>query len=289
MRGIGGARSAAWRRFSRNRAAMIGGMIILVCTVAALSAPWFTPHDPEATDLSRRLLPPVWAEQGMWRHPLGCDHLGRDILARVIEGSRVSLFIGVVVVTGAAAIGTGLGLLAGFYRGVTDQIISGIVDILLAFPLLIFAIVIIGALGPGINQTILALLYKEWVPFCRLVRGNALALREIEYVTSARACGAGDVRLMLRHLLPNLLPSVVVLATLNMATVILMEASLSFLGLGVQPPTPAWGSMVSEGRAYLLTGWWVSTIPGLAIAVLALSTNMLGQGLRDMLDPHMRE
>ena len=253
----------------------------------AILAPLISPHDPKESDLARRLQPPSFFKGGDWRYPLGCDQQGRDILSRIIYGSRISIFLGVVVVLASAAIGTFLGLLAGYYGGKLDSIISTVVDILLAFPFLIFAIALMAATGPGIVNIIMALIYKGWVPFCRLVRGDVLAVKELEYVEAARAFGAGNLRIMLKEILPNVFTPVLVLAALNVATVIIIEASLSFLGLGVQPPTPAWGSMVDEGRIYLLNAWWVSTFPGLAIMILVLCVNLLGQSLRDALDPRL--
>ncbi len=278
-----------WRRLKRDKVCLASGIIVLSFILMAIAAPLITPHDPKDGDLTRRLKPPAWMEGGSWRYPLGCDQMGRDILSRIIYGSRISIFIGVTVVMIAAAVGTVLGLIGGYYGGWIDTILSMIVDILLAFPLLIFSIALMAATGPGIRNLILALVYKEWVPFYRLVRGEVLAARKMEYVESARSIGADDLCIIFRHILPNVLTPVVVLGTLDVANVILSEASLSFLGLGVQPPTPAWGLMVNEGRAHIMTGWWISTFPGAAIVILVLTLNLFGQGLREAFEPRLRK
>jgi ABC-type dipeptide/oligopeptide/nickel transport system permease subunit len=276
-----------WGRFKGDKPALVSGLMVLAFVIMALFAPLIAPHDPEDADLTKRLKPPAWIEGGDWRYPLGCDQMGRDILSRIIYGSRISILIGITVVVIAAGVGMVLGLFGGYYGGWIDTILSTIVDILLAFPLLVFSIALMAATGPGIRNLILALAYKEWVPFYRLVRGEVLAAKKTEYTESARAIGADDLYIMFRHILPNVLTPVVVLATLNVANVILSEASLSFLGLGVQPPTPAWGLMVNEGRGHILTGWWVSTFPGLAIVVLVLTLNLFGQGLREAFEPKL--
>jgi len=263
--------------------------IIALFVLMALFAPLLAPHDPTEADLFRRLQPPFWLEGGELAYPLGCDGLGRDILSRIIYGARVSIVIGVVVVLLATAVGVLAGLAAGYLRGWADAAISGLVDILLGFPYLIFAIGLMAMTGPGAVNVALALVYKEWVIPCRVVRGETLAAREMEYVEAARAIGASRLTIMLREVLPNIISPVVVVATLRIAQVIILEASLSFLGLGVQPPTPSWGSMVADGRAFMLDAWWVSTFPGLAILLLVLAINLAGQLLREALDPRLRD
>jgi ABC-type dipeptide/oligopeptide/nickel transport system permease subunit len=228
-------------------------------------------------------------EGGDWAYPLGCDALGRDILSRIIYGARISMLIGFVVVAVATTIGIVAGLAAGYLRGWVDIVISRIVDILLGFPYLIFAIALMAMMGPGLENIILALVYKEWVVPCRVVRGETLAAREVEYVEAARALGASDAHIMRREILPNILSPVVVVSTIRMAHVIILEASLSFLGLGVQPPTASWGSMVADGRAFMLDAWWVSTFPGVAILLLVLAINVTSQGLRDAFDPKFND
>ena len=278
-----------WRQFKKSRVGAIGGVLLIILLVCAIVAPVLSPHDPVSGDLHLRLHPPVWKEGGNWSHPLGCDQQGRDVFSRILYGARVSLLVGLIVVMASAFIGTVLGLLAGYFGGWLDAVISRIVDILLAFPFMIFAIGLMAVLQPGLLNIILTLTLKGWVPFCRLVRGDTFVIKTREHVEAARALGAGHGHQLFREILPNVVPSVIVLGTLTVATVILLEASLSFLGLGVQPPTPTWGGMVSEGREYLLEEWWLSTFPGLAILIAVLSVNLFGQGLRDTLDPRLQE
>ena len=276
-------------RFARNRTALGAAVLILLFILAALAAPLIAPHDPADADLFRRLQPPAWAEGGDWAFPLGCDSLGRDILSRLLFGARVSLLVAVLVIAVAAVIGTLAGLAAGYLRGFTDTLISRLMDTLLGFPYLVFAIGLMAMMGPGLHNIILVLIYKEWVFSCRVVRGETLAAREQDYVEAARALGCGTRHIMLREILPNVLSPVLVVATFRMAYVIIMEASLSFLGLGVQPPTPSWGSMVADGREHLVDAWWVSTLPGLAILALVLAINLASQGLRDAFDPRLHQ
>jgi ABC-type dipeptide/oligopeptide/nickel transport system permease subunit len=274
-------------RFAANRTALGSALVILGFVLLALAAPLVAPHDPAEADLFRRLQPPFWKEGGEWAFPLGCDGLGRDLLSRLLFGARVSLLVAALVVSIAASIGTLAGLAAGYLRGWTDTLISRLVDTLLGFPYLVFAIGLMAMLGPGLHNIILVLIYKEWVFTCRVVRGETLAARETDYVEAARAAGRGRMGIMLREILPNVLSPVLVVATFRMAYVIIMEASLSFLGLGVQPPTASWGSMVADGRDFLADAWWVSTLPGLAILALVLAINLASQGLRDAFDPRL--
>lgn len=274
--------------FFANRTAAAAAVIVAVIVLVALFAPLIAPHDPAESDLLRRLQPPAWMSGGEWAYPLGCDSLGRDILSRIISGARVSVSIGLMVIGIAAVIGITAGLLAGYLRGIVDTIISRLVDTLLGFPYLVFAIGLMAMMGPGLHNIVLALVYKEWVFSCRVVRGETLAARELEYVEAARALGCSSFHVMLREILPNVLSPVLVVTTFRMAYVIIMEASLSFLGLGVQPPTASWGSMVADGRDFLIDAWWVSTLPGIAILVLVLSINIASQGLRDAFDPRLR-
>lgn len=275
--------------FAANRLAMTSAIVVALFVVMAVFAPLIVPHDPNETDLFRRLQPPAWQAGGEWSYLLGCDALGRDILSRIIYGSRISIFIGAAVILVATTIGIVAGLAAGYFRGWVDVLISRLVDILLGFPYLIFAIGLMAMMGPGLINIILALAYKEWVIPCRVVRGETLAVRELEYVEAARALGASPGHIMGLEILPNILSPVVVVSTIRMAHVIILEASLSFLGLGVQPPTASWGSMVSDGRAFILNAWWVSTFPGIAILVLVLAINVASQGLRDAFDPRFHE
>ncbi|MCB1969496.1 MAG: ABC transporter permease [Geminicoccaceae bacterium] len=275
--------------FAENRLAVAATLVVLLVLLAAVLAPWLAPHDPYETDLFRRLQPPFWVAGGEMAFPLGCDALGRDILSRIIYGARISIFIGAAVILVATTIGIVAGLAAGYLRGWPDILISRLVDILLGFPYLIFAIGLMAMMGPGLQNIILALAYKEWVIPCRVVRGETLSVRELEYVEAARAAGASSLQVMRYEILPNILSPVLVVATIRMAHVIILEASLSFLGLGVQPPMASWGSMVADGRQFMLQAWWVSTFPGLAILILVLAINVASQGLRDAFDPKLHD
>lgn len=275
--------------FVENRLAVGSAVVVVLFVIMAIAAPLIAPHDPNATDLFRRLQPPAWQEGGDWSFVLGCDALGRDILSRIVYGARISIFIGASVILVATTVGIAAGLAAGYLRGWVDAVISRLVDILLGFPYLIFAIGLMAMMGPGLLNIIMALAYKEWVIPCRVVRGETLAARELEYVEAARALGASSRHIMLREILPNILSPVIVVSTIRIAHVIILEASLSFLGLGVQPPTASWGSMVADGRAFILEAWWVSTFPGVAILLLVLAINVASQGLRDAFDPRFSE
>jgi peptide/nickel transport system permease protein len=252
-----------------------GAVIVSFAVVAAVVGPWLIPFDPSTQELALRL-------EGPGRlHWLGLDELGRDILARVLLGARVSLLVGLVVVSLSASIGAGLGAIAGYYRGAIDEVISRLMDILLAFPGLLLAIAVVAVLGPSLANVVLALSLIGWVGYARVVRSQVLQVRELEYVAAARAIGADTPRILVRHVLPAVLPALIVQATLGMGGAILSEAALSFLGLGVQPPTPSWGAMINYGRAHLLDAPHLTVFPGVAIAMLVLGLNLLGDGLRD--------
>ncbi|MFN7916946.1 MAG: ABC transporter permease [Vicinamibacterales bacterium] len=254
--------------------AMVGAVLL-----AAVIGPWLSPWDPSQQALALRLSLPSLA------HPFGLDELGRDILARVLAGARISFLVGLTVVVTSASVGTLLGAAAGYLGGRVDDVISRIVDTLMAFPGLLLAIALVAVLGPSLVNVLVALTIIGWVGYARLVRGQALKTRELEYVLAARALGAGTLRILFIHVIPAALPAVVVQATLGMAGAIIGEASLSFLGLGVQPPTPSWGTMLSGGRAHILDAPHLTLFPGLAMAVLVLGLNFLGDGLRDRIDP----
>jgi ABC-type dipeptide/oligopeptide/nickel transport system permease subunit len=277
-----------WIELRTRPLALLGGIVVVAYLLAAIFAEQISPHDPTRGNLRVRLLPPAWEENGDPSYLLGTDDQGRDLLSRIIFGSRVSLLVGLLSVGISVAVGTGLGALAGYYRGSVDQAVSRFADLLLAFPFLIFAIGMMAFLGPGFWNLILALTFKGWVEFFRLVRGEMLAEKPKEYVEAAKVVGQSHLAIIGSEILPNIIQSVFVLGTLRMGFMIIMEASLSFLGLGIQPPTPAWGSMVASGRDYLLTAWWVSTLPGIAILILVLSINVFGEGLRDILDPRLK-
>jgi len=263
--------------------------VVILWILIAIFATQLAPHDPHKGNLFKRLAPPAWMKGGEARSLLGTDHMGRDILSRIIYGSRISILIGAVVVFVTTTIGIFFGLVAGFYGGKLDALISRTVDVLMAFPYLVFAIGMMAVMGPGMLNLMLALIYKEWDTVCRVVRGEVLAIKKIEYIDAARTVGIKNARIMFGEILPNVMSPVIVVSTLRVATFIIMEASLSFLGLGVQPPTPAWGSMVSEGRSFIFGFWWISTFPGLAILTLVMGINLLGEGLRDTLDPRLKE
>jgi peptide/nickel transport system permease protein len=260
----------------------VGAVIVLVMALAALLGPSLTPFDPAQQALPLRLAGPTWA------HPFGLDELGRDILARVLAGARISFFVALVVVSVSAGVGTLLGAVAGYFGGALDDVISRVTDTLLAFPGLLLAIALVAVLGPSLGNVLFALTIIGWVGYARLVRGQVLRAREFEYVLAAQALGAQTPRVLLRHIVPNAVPVVVVQATLGMAGAILGEAALSFLGLGVQPPTPSWGTMLNGGRAHLLDAPHLTVFPGLAIALLVLGFNFVGDGLRDLVDPKQR-
>ena len=259
----------------------VGAVIVIVIVSAALFAPWVVPFDPASQQLPLRLDGPDE------RHWFGLDELGRDILSRVLVGARVSLFVGLVVVGVSATVGMAMGSIAGYYGGRVDQVISRVMDVLLAFPGLLLAIAVVAVLGPSLGNVVLALTLIGWVGYARLVRGQVLRAREFEYVVAARALGANTLRTLTKHVLPTALPAVTVQATLGMAAAILSEAALSFLGLGVQPPTPSWGTMINGGRAHLLDAPHLTIFPGVFLALVVLGFNFVGDGLRDRLDPRL--
>ncbi len=282
-------RRPRWRRMLSGLAVVAAVFLVLVI-LAAIFAPLIAPHDPTRQALSRRLLPPAWLDGGDAAFLLGTDHLGRDILSRIIYGSRVSLTIGTVTVLLAGLIGVTLGLLAGFYGRWLDDLISRIIDIQLSVPYMLLAIALVMVIGPSLAGLTLVLTLYGWTVFARLTRAEVLSARERDYVLAGRAVGVSPARLLLRHILPNVLNPIIVIATLEIANVIIFEAGLSFLGLGVQPPTPSWGNMLADSRDYLPIGvWWPATFPGLAITLTILAINTLGDWARDVLDPRFRE
>lgn len=257
----------------------LGATVVALTLLAAVVGPWVTPWDPSTQQLALRLAVPSLA------HPFGLDELGRDILARVLAGARISFLVGMTVVAVSATVGTVLGAVAGYAGGRVDDVISRVVDTLMAFPGLLLAIALVAVLGPSLVNVLVALTIIGWVGYARLVRGQVMKVRELEYVHAARALGAGTTRILLKHVIPAALPAVVVQATIGMAGAIIGEASLSFLGLGVQPPTPSWGTMLNGGRAHILDAPHLTLFPGLAIVLLVLGLNFLGDGLRDRIDP----
>jgi len=268
--------------------AVFGLTVVLLMGGSAVFAPQIAPWDPARQMLVKRLRPPMWQERGLREHPLGTDHLGRDILSRILYGGRISLGVGLSAVTLSALIGVTFGLCAGFFGGRADALIMRIVDMFLAIPYILLAMGVVFALGPSLLNVILVMGATRWVQFARIVRADVLSIREREFVAGARARGNRPLRLLLRHVLPNALTPIIVVATLELAFMIIYESALSFLGLGVQPPTPTWGWMLADGRNYVATAWWLATFPGLAIMLTVLAVNLLGDCLRDTLDPRLK-
>ncbi|SIT72780.1 ABC transporter permease [Edaphobacillus lindanitolerans] len=277
------------RRLLKSRTGMLGLIIVLLVTLMAIFAPFLAMHDPAKTDIMNRLVPPFWLDGGNMSYPLGTDNLGRDVLSRIIYGSRVSLLVGISAVLLAGAIGIVMGLLAGYYGKAWDFLIMRLVDSFLAIPSILFMLIVLAVMGPSLSTLILVLGGTTWVVYARMVRSETLSVKERDYVQSAKAIGALDFRIIVKYILPNVISSFIVIATLNVATTIIMEASLSFLGLGIQPPDVSWGLMLSDGREYIATSWWVATFPGLAITITVLGVIFFGDWLRDVLDPKIKD
>ena len=267
---------------------VVAAVPLALTVLAAAFAPTLAPHDPLAQDLDRRLLPPSWLSGGSSANLLGTDQIGRDVFSRIIYGARISLPIALAASALGAGVGIPLGAIAGYLRGGADGILSNAMDIQLSFPFLLFAISIIAVSGPGVSVLVVVLAIGSWVAYARIVRGMVLSLREKEFVQAARALGVSSGRIIARQIVPNVLPTALVVATLDVGRIIILEATLSFLGLGVQPPTPSWGTSLSDAREYIQIAWWTATFPGLAIMLVVLSVNQLGDGLRDILDPRLR-
>ena len=278
----------ALRRIWRDPGAVLGAVIVVVVAICALFAPLIVHTDPNAQDLTATLQPPAWLAGGSHAHPLGTDNLGRDLLTRIVWGARISAIVGLAVVAIGGSIGIGLGLLAGYKRGWVDALIARVTDVQLAFPLVLLAVAIVAVVGAGLGTVIAAIGLTSWVQYVRVIRAETLSLREREFVAAAVASGATNGRIVLRHLLPNVASASIVLATFEIARAVVLESSLSFLGLGVPPTTPSWGGMLADGRQYLDTAWWVALFPGLAIMTAVMGVNLLGDGLRDALDPNSR-
>ncbi len=277
-----------WFYFRENRGAVFGLWIFAVFAFLALFGPWIAPHDATTQARDFTLLPPVWQEGGSWTYVLGTDPLGRDMLSRLIVGARYSFFVGVVVVTVAASGGIIIGLLTGFAPKWVDSIIMRVMDIILAFPSLLLALVLVAILGPSLTNAMIAIAIVLQPHYVRLTRASVMSELQKDYVTSARVAGAGLGRLMFVTVLPNCLAPIIVQAALSFSTAILDAAALGFLGMGAQPPTPEWGTMLAEAREFILRAWWVVTFPGLAILVTVLAINLMGDGLRDALDPKLK-
>jgi peptide/nickel transport system permease protein len=276
------------RRLVRRRTALFGAAVVVAVMLAAALAPLVSPFDPLEQDIGQRLKEPGWQDAQGRVHALGTDHLGRDILSRIVFGSRIALVVGLAAVVISGVLGMVIGLVAGYFGGRVDDILMRLADIQLAFPVILLAIAVIGVLGPSLRNIIIVIGVSSWVVYARVVRGEVLSIREREYVQAAIALGSQHGRVLWQHVLPNTFTPWLVVATLDMARVIVIESALSFLGLGVQPPTPTWGGMLADGRVYLSTAWWLATFPGLAILITVLGINLFGDGLRDTLDPRLK-
>jgi peptide/nickel transport system permease protein len=277
------------RKMWHLRLGVIGGGVVLCLLITAIFAPLIAPHDPYKQDIVNRLEPPVWSEGGSSEHLLGTDRLGRDVLSRLIYGSRVSITVGVCSVILMVVIGISLGLVAGYYGGKVDSGISFMVNCMMGFPFILLVMSLVAVLGPSLQNIIIALGVTQWAVFTRVSRIETMRAREQEYVMAATSLGYSTKRILVRHILPNLMPTIVVLATVEVARSIIWESLLSFLGLGIQPPAASWGSMLAEGRDYMLMQWWLAAFPGAAIFLSALGINLLGDALRDIMDPYMRK
>ena len=280
--------SEFWFYFRQNRGAVAGLVVFILLVLTALFAPVLAPHDPTTQYRDAFLTPPFWQEGGRAEFPLGTDAVGRDMLSRLIFGARYSLFIGIVVVSVALVGGVIIGLIAGFFRGWVDGLIMRVMDVILAFPSLLLALVLVAVLGPGLTNAMIAIAIVYQPHFARLTRAAVMGEMRREYVTAARVAGAGNLRLMFKTILPNCLGPLIVQATLSFSSAVLDSAALGFLGMGAQPPAPEWGTMLAEAREFILRAWWVVTLPGLAILVSVLAINMMGDGLRDALDPKLK-
>lgn len=280
---------SAGRRFLseliRSPKGLTGFALIVGVILVAVFAPVLAEHDPAKQVLESRLQPPVFAEGGEWNHVLGGDNLGRDIMARVLHGSRTSIMVALLVVLNAMIVGSILGAISGYFGGLIDAVIMRIADFQLSFPFILVALLMLAILGPGFWTMVFALSVALWVSFARLVRGETLKIRELEYIQAAKSIGVSHVSIIFGHVIPNVLPTIIVLATLDIAAVVLFEAAISFLGLGTQPPTPSWGVMISEGRNYLYENYWMALAPGIAIMTTSIAINLFGDFLRDTYDP----
>ena len=282
------APAGRWRRAFRHRSLLIGAVLVGAITLVALLAPLIAPHDPYAQNLTRRLIPPVWYDKGVWAHPFGTDNLGRDYLSRTLYGAQIALLIGASVMVISGTIGTGLGLAAGYFGGKVDLAVTFVVTTRLAMPVVLAALAVVAMVGSSLTIVILVLGLLKWDRFAVVMRSATQQVRSQEYVAAAQAAGASTAWIIFREILPNVLPHLIVVATVEAGSAILLEAALSFLGLGVQPPLPSWGLMISEAKAFMFFSFWLIAIPGTALAILVLGVNLLGDGLRDAFAPGAR-
>jgi peptide/nickel transport system permease protein len=264
-------------------------IVLAALVFAALFASQLAPHDPREADITRKSIPPVWMERGTWEHPLGTDRFGRDVLSRIIHGTRISLAVSLIAIGVAGTVGTTVGLISGYRGGATDAILMRLTDIGLSLPTILIAVVLVAVSEPSFQNVILVIALLLWPRFARQIRGETLAIKEQEYVALAIVAGRSGAWIISRHILPNVVPTLLVVCTLQVGYVILLEGSLSFLGVGVPPPNPAWGLMIADGRGFLATAWWISLFPGLAMLLTVLAVNLLGDWLRDRLDPKLRQ
>jgi len=277
-----------WRRVWKNKAVVVGGTLLLLIVFIAIAAPWIAPYDPYVQDLTNRNVPPFWYDQGSWLHPLGTDPLGRDYMSRLFYGARISLLIGIAVAVISGLIGTTMGMLAGYFGGKTDMLVSFMVTTRLSMPVILVALATVALVGGSLWVVIMVLGLLKWDRFAVVMRSATQQVRSLDYVAAAQAAGASTTRVLLGEVLPNVLPHLIVVATLEAASAILLEAALSFLGLGVQPPLPSWGLMISEAKSYMFFSFWLIALPGGALAVLIFAINLAGDGLRDLLAPEGR-
>jgi peptide/nickel transport system permease protein len=278
-----------FRKMWQLRLGVFGSILLMILIIIAVFAPYLAPHNPYEQDIANRLRPPFWIEGAQPDYPIGTDYLGRDLLSRIMFGARISLIIGISAVFLQVLIGVLLGICAGYFGGTTDSIISFMVNVMMAFPFILLAMSLVAVLRPSLENIIIALGFTGWPVFTRIVRIETLKLRDREFILAAISLAFTTKRILLRHLLPNLLPSILVISTVEVARAIIRESLLSFLGLGIQPPTPSWGLMLAEGRDYMLMQWWLAAFPGLAIFMAALGINLLGDAMRDLIDPHLRK
>ena len=275
-------------RMRRHKGFLIGGIAVLLTFIVAIFAPYLAPHDPYHQDLSRRMIPPVWQEKGTWTHPLGTDNMGRDYISRIIYGCRISLIIGFSIMLIALILGTTMGMLAGYFGGKVDMIVSFAITVRLALPAVLVALAVVVLIGGSMTVVIVVLGFLIWARVAVVMRASTQQIRGNDYVAAAQAAGCSTLRILLTEILPNLADNLVVVATLEIGRAILLEAALSFLGMGVQPPTPSWGLMIAEGRAFMLFEPYLVTIPGAALFILVLGMNLLGDGIRDVTTPEGR-
>ncbi len=283
-----GKKQIELRRFLSNGKVVFGSIVLLLLVFTSLTSPFIAPHDPNEQDIRASKRPPFWMEGGSAKNILGTDSLGRDVFSRVLYGSRVAMFVAVVGTTFAGLVGVPLALLAGFYRGGVDAVISRIVDIWISFPPILLSIVLMAVLGTGLTKVALAIILVDWTRFCRVIRGETFNIRERDFVLAAKAIALGNLRTIVEEIFPNILPLLIVLVSLEMGIAIIVEAILSFVGLSVEASIPAWGQMVALGRLYIHQAWWIMVFPMMCIIVSVLGLNLLGDGLREVLDPRLQ-